>query len=156
MAKYRSLTLEELSSLEKEFIDFLVLNGITADDWVQLKATETENAALIIDQFSDVVFEGILRKAKYLEKRTKQEFATYHCLDNSIVKVAMVIENDDVADFTDPKFIEKATKTPPKNVKVYTGEKKYKTDRESEIFALLNNGCVITDGKMFKVLCLSL
>ena len=37
MVKYRALTHEELESMEKEFIDFLVLNGITGEDWEKLK-----------------------------------------------------------------------------------------------------------------------
>jgi hypothetical protein len=44
MAKYRLLTLEELKSMEKEFVDFLVLNGIPGEDWVKLKDTDPDRA----------------------------------------------------------------------------------------------------------------
>ena len=58
--KYRRLTLEELEPLENEFIDFLVVNGIIADDWRHLLAHDLEKSNQIIDAFSEVVFEGIM------------------------------------------------------------------------------------------------
>ena len=48
MTKYRRLTLEELEELQKEFVDFLVINGITAEDWVKLKDNEVDKSELII------------------------------------------------------------------------------------------------------------
>ena len=49
--KYRRLTLEELKPLENEFIDFLVVNGVIADDWEQLLANDVEKSNQIIDAF---------------------------------------------------------------------------------------------------------
>ena len=68
--KYRRLTLEELKPLENEFIDFLVVNGVIADDWEQLLANDVEKSNQIIDAFSEVVFEGIMRKTQFLEFRS--------------------------------------------------------------------------------------
>jgi len=68
--KYRRLTLEELKPLEDEFIDFLVVNGVIADDWEQLLANDVEKSNKIIDAFSEVVFEGIMRKTQFLEYRS--------------------------------------------------------------------------------------
>ena len=72
MAKnnYRRLNTEELASLEKEFIDFLVVNGITAPDWEQMKKDNPENSDQMIELFSEVVFEGIFRKTKFLKIST--------------------------------------------------------------------------------------
>ena len=51
--KYRELTTLELKELEKEFIDYLIVNGITADDWVKIKEEQQEKAEDIITLFSD-------------------------------------------------------------------------------------------------------
>lgn len=48
MAKYRLLTHEELIELEKEFIDFLILNSIVASDWMKIKNEEPEKATRFI------------------------------------------------------------------------------------------------------------
>ena len=53
--KYTRIPSDELEKLEDEFVNFLVVNGITADDWVAIKENEPMNAAEIVDQFSDVV-----------------------------------------------------------------------------------------------------
>lgn len=37
--KYRRLTAEELSGLEKEFVHYLIINGIDAQEWEKLKAS---------------------------------------------------------------------------------------------------------------------
>ena len=49
MPKYRLLTLEELQELEKEFVEYLVLNGITADDWEKIKKENPSSARHIIE-----------------------------------------------------------------------------------------------------------
>ncbi len=69
--KYRRLSTDELQELEKEFVHFLVSNGIAADDWVKLKEEENDKAEALIDTFSDVVMEKVLGKVDFLEKREK-------------------------------------------------------------------------------------
>ena len=68
MAKYRLLTAEELELFEKEFIDYLVVNGITADDWEKIKSEDQFKAEQIMALFSDVVFEKIMRQTQFLNK----------------------------------------------------------------------------------------
>src|SRR5690625_7148031 len=70
--RYRRLTLEELKELESEFTTFLVTQGIPAEEWEKMKEKEPEQCQGLIDIFSDIVFEKILGKVKYLEHREKQ------------------------------------------------------------------------------------
>lgn len=156
MAKYRLLTLDELKELENEFVNYLILNGIAADDWQKLKTEDVSRAEGIIDLFSDVVFESILRKIEYLEIRVPTEVQTFHCLSEKLVVVGMRSTKETGVDFTDPDFIKAAAVQPPDALQVYTTEKKYSQEREMELFEMLNAGCVISDGKLFKILCLSL
>ncbi|MBK9736928.1 MAG: hypothetical protein IPO92_19040 [Saprospiraceae bacterium] len=67
MVKYRLLSEIELNGLEKEFIDFLIINGITADQWSAIKLAQADKAHHLIALFSDVIFEGIIRKLLYME-----------------------------------------------------------------------------------------
>ena len=156
MAKYRLLSLEELNELEKEFVEYLVLNGITADDWVKMKSNDLERVQGIVDLFSDVVFESIMRKVKYLEYRDKKEIKTYHCLEDKLVLVALVALSDENADFTNPEYIQQAMQNPPESMKVYSTEKSYSQQREVELFHMTEAGCTIADGSLFKTLCLAL
>jgi len=154
--KYRLLTDEELSELEPEFIDFLVLNGIVADDWVKLKKEDPKAADRMITLFSDVIMEGSLRKIHFLESRSKDQLHLFRCLADKIELVGISSEGNDEVNFLDEKYIELAVANSPKNLKVYASEKTYDPTRESEVFSMLQSGCLISDGQLFKKLCLLL
>ena len=154
MPKYRLLTLEELEALEKEFVDYLVVNGIMADDWVAMKEEQPEEASKIIDLFSDVVFEGIMRKTYFLERRSPKDLHAFQCLPDKIILMGMRAGKHPNADFTKPEFIQQAMQQPPKGLEVYTLEKKYAKQRELEIFDMIQQGCQIADGNLFKSLAL--
>ena len=49
--KYHVIPVNELEKLEDDFIKFLVVNGITADDGIAIKENEPVNADKIINQF---------------------------------------------------------------------------------------------------------
>ncbi len=155
VAKYRELTSNELQSLEKEFIDYLIVNGITAEDWVRIKEKEKQKAEDIITLFSDVVMEGVLRKIQYLEFRCSQDIKTFQCLDEKIVLVGMTTTNE-LIDFTNESFFSSAAANPPDGVKVYTTEKAYNKVREEELFGMIQAGCQISDGQLFKTISMSL
>lgn len=154
--KYKRLTHEQLESLEKEFVDFLVINGIVSDDWARMKCDEPEKAERMINLFSDVVFEGILRKTDFIEWRSKTEVRAFHCLKEKIVLVGLQGEDDPNVNFLDQEFIRNTGKTKNHEIKAYTTEKPYSKNREEEIFEMLENGCVITDGKLYKAIAVSL
>ena len=70
--------------VEKEFINFLVVNGISANDWVSVKENEPLTADKIINQFSDVVWESILRSTKYLNKIENKISYFFECNSEEI------------------------------------------------------------------------
>lgn len=153
MPKYRALDLVELESLEKEFVDFLVLNGIMHDDWIKMKNEDPAAAQKMTELFSDVVWESILRKAKHLDFRSSHSIKCFQCLDEKIVLVG--IDSKDT-DMSTEKFAQMKTQDYPDDIEVYTTEKKYAKNREQEIFDMINWGCEISDGQLFKKLCLAL
>lgn len=146
--------MEELHSLEKEFVDFLVVNGIMADDWEKMKLNETSKSSEIITLFSDVILEGILRKTVFLEFRDAFTVKAFHCLTDKIILVG--IDGTEDFDFTKPENMERAIANPPKGMKVYTSEKSYNKSREKELFDMIQSGCHISDGQTYKALCLAL
>ena len=155
MAKYRALNLEELQSLEKEFVDFLVINGITADEWVKLKAEQPEEATRMTELFSDVVFEGILRKVNFLDYHSQYEVRTFQCLPEKMVLVGLKATPAEGVDFREPDFVNQAIQNPPAGLSIYTTEKAYSGSREAELFEMIQSGCQITEGQLFKALLLA-
>lgn len=140
---------------EKEFVDYLVVNGITAPEWETMKKEKSEEAIKIIGLFSDVILEVTMRKIDFLESRTCNEVRTYQCLDEKIVLMALKAKGADV-DFSSEEGMLKAMQHPPQNLEVYTSEKKYTGVREEELFAMTQQGCLVSDGELFKTLSLAL
>ena len=77
MVKYRRLSIEELEELEKEFIQFLAVNGIDAAKWQDLKQNQIEEANEFIDSFSDLVFGKSLEGVQYIEHRTASDYKIF-------------------------------------------------------------------------------
>lgn len=153
MPKYRPLTIEELKPLEKEFVDFLVLNGIAGDDWLKMKDLDPEAASEMTALFSDVVWEGILRNIKYLDFKSSESIKCFQCLPEKIIMVSLDSESLDLtsADFELIKSGEKADQA-----QVYTASKAYSKAREEELYEMLGWGCERSEGDLFKSLCLLL
>lgn len=146
--KYRLLTTEELHSLEKEFIEFLALNGITGEMWKEIKETRQSDAEEMVSLFSDVIIESNMRKVRFLIHKSPNKLYTFQCLNNEIYMAAL---HGDI-DFTNTAIIEEALKT--KQVALTTSNKKYSQEREQEIFKMIQEGCEISDGKLYKQLML--
>lgn len=128
--KYQRLSNEDLKLLENEFIEFLIINGIDADTWQNLKLDDMAKTEKILLQFSDVIWEGVLRKNSYLKKTTPDKTFLFKC-ENKIFHTKIIEkQNDD-------KF------------KITVGRKSV-TDREIEMFKLILQGCEIDKEALFE------
>ena len=152
MAKFRTLTLDELQSMEKEFVDFLALNGIPGDDWVKLKTDTPEKAEGICDSFSDVVFTKILKNCRYIERHAPKQVVSIFCDDTKMFLMGLDAPQDTSIDFTDKEQIEHLKTNPPKGLHTVKSEKEYTKEREVEIWEMLNNGFFISDQKLYMAL----
>lgn len=149
MAKYRLLSNKELKLMEKDFIEYLVVNSITADDWIKLKKNDPEKAQMIVELFSDVVLEKVLRKSQYLKKVNKDSILCFHYQSNQVVLVG-IQENI-------PGAITKLWTSQSYNIDDYElmhSEKEYKEQREIEMYRMIEKGAIISDGKLYKQLIL--
>ncbi len=152
MPKYRSLTFDELQSMEKDFVEYLVLNGITADEWQKILTEEKEKADKITSLFSDVVFEKILRKVDYILVQNKKEVLAFHCKATSMKMIGLTASKVPEADLTNADFIQHTLQNPSAGFEIINGEKPYTKQRELEIFDLTKKGGLISDGKMYAAL----
>lgn len=152
MAKYRLLTKDELKSLEKEFVEYLVVNGITADEWKRLKIEENDKAQQVTDLFSDVIMEGALRKVKFLDLYTSETVQGIQCLEDRMIMMAVKSEDESVDLLARTHFTLADVKSG--KVTVYKGQKKYDNNREQAIFEMTQKGYEVSEGKLFKELAL--
>ena len=85
MAYYNKLGQSELDQLKDDFVKFLVLNGITGDDWEKMKSDAPENAEAMLEQFSEVVYESSLRKASFLLMVEEHTVRSFQCNSDTVL-----------------------------------------------------------------------
>jgi len=151
MAKYRLLSPEELETLKKEFVDYLVLNGIVADDWKKMKSTEPEKAQKITELFSDVVFEKIMRTTTYLVRFERQKIFAFNCGQDDIELICLETSENSY-DFTTEAGISRLKNSPPKDLNIFRASKDYSQQREVEMYKMTEAGCLVEDGAWFNSL----
>lgn len=146
--KYRVLTIEELKNLEKEFIEFLASNTITASDWEKLKISDKIKAEKLIELFSDIVFDKVLVNVQLLEIDSAY-FRQYLNFKNDEVEMrGILIEN--APDFNLSQIASKndlddlLRSHPNASIKILKGIKKYSKNREEEIFDWIKKGALIS------------
>ena len=150
MTKYRLLNNEELASFEDEFVKYLVVNGISADDWKAMLEKAPDDAQKIVDVFSDVVFEKIMRTSKFLRITRKTYVQAIQCNQDKMIMVA-ISTKDESLDLT---TIDWSSITDYSPFHIHKAEKQYEMPREEEMFKLTELGYSIDDGTLFKAMIL--
>ena len=154
--KYRRLRTDELQELEKEFINFLAANQVTASDWEKIKREENDKADRLIEIFSDTVFDKVLEDVEYLEHKTPHDLKAFHFSEAQVAMNGLKIEGESSVDLTqqqDPKEMQQQLQRTGAKLKLYTAEKKYADSKKMEIFQLMESGALISrDGALFKSL----
>lgn len=150
MIKYRKLSIEELEELEKEFIQFLAVNGIDAQKWQELKSSEDDEVDALIDLFSDMVMEKSLQNIQYIEHRTPSDYKIFFYDETEAHMFGIKSQS---ANLLDENAFDKLEEHLRNNtISLIKASKLYSKSREVELFETLKNGCVVTESKLFSLL----
>jgi hypothetical protein len=95
------------------------------------------------------VWEGVLTKAEYLEHFSKNHIFLFRCFDgyvNSIVLKSLVPEVDFLTKeglqwLSDNMFTD--------TIEMKTGKKEFTEERNSSLFALIQQGAFLSDGQLY-------
>ncbi|WP_268223274.1 DUF6495 family protein [Sinomicrobium oceani] len=147
--KYRRLTKEQLEELHREFINFLATQSITAAEWEQIKSDSPAAAEEEIDIFSDLIWEGVLRKVEYLENISADQMHLFRMTDKDMKLIAIRVHNPDVDLMTTGGFEWFKKHFMTDMVDIMTATKTYSADRNKDKFELIEKGAVITKGKLY-------
>lgn len=148
--KYTRLTKEQLEELHQEFINFLATQSITADEWATLKTEKPAVAEQEIDVFSDLVWEGVLTQATYLENISSQHMYLFHLREDEMKLIAVKILNESIDITTKEGFAWLQENYSTEEVEILTANKAYSEDRNADKFALLQQGSNITKGQLYQ------
>lgn len=144
--KFRRLTNEELSGLQKEFIHFLIINGLDANAWEKIKDTDMQKADTLIDIFSDMVFEGVISKVKYLEHIGKEGLHLFKCEDD-VIKLTGIIPPR-AFDHIDEMIAH--IQKDPADFRIFHTSKTYRPSKNAEIFTMIESGALVSEGYLYE------
>lgn len=148
--KYTRLTKEQFEELHPEFINFLASQSIDKAEWDSIKENKPEVAEQELDVFSDLIWEGVLTRAEFLEHFSKNHIFLFQCYDtyvNSIVLKSLVPEVDFLTKeglqwLSDNMFTE--------TIEMKIGKKVFTEERNASIFALIQQGAILSDGQLYQ------
>jgi len=148
--KYTRLTKEQFEELHPEFINFLATQSIDKSEWDKIKAEKPEVAEQELDIFSDLIWEGVLSRAKYLEHFSKNHIFLFECFDDyvkSIILKSMAPETDFLTKdglqwLSDNMFTD--------NIEMKIGRKDFTEERNQSIFSLIQQGAFLSDGQLYQ------
>ena len=147
--KYQRLSKEQLHEMHKEFINFLASQTITAAEWEEIKKETPEVAEQELDVFSDLVWEGVLKKVSHIEHTSPQQLHLFHLKENEMQVIAVQLKNT-INLTTQEGFNWLRDNIMNDEVTFLQAKKEYSTDKNADKFALIQQGGVISEGKLFE------
>lgn len=150
--KYRLLTKEQLENLQHEFAIFLASQQIDAKEWEKINTDKPEIALEELQIFSDFVWDDVLAKVSYLEHCSAQYLNLFKCEMDTIHRIYIKIDFPAI-DLTTTNGLDwLLNNLKDDKVAIFSGSKTYNSDRNSELFKLIEQGSVITKGKLYEVI----
>ncbi len=148
--KYARLTKEQFEELNQEFINFLATQSITGDEWADIKKNKPEVAEEELDIFSDLVWEGVLSKAKYLENMSANQLFLFQVEETQMSLISLRVNNEAI-DITTPEGYAWLQKNyMDDSVEFFTSEKAFSKDKNNDIFGIIKQGAVMTKGNLYQ------
>ena len=149
MAKYSRLTKEQFEELHQEFINFLATQSITGEEWKQIKINQPEAAEEELDIFSDLIWEGVLSNAEYLENISSQQLFLFKIKKKSMKLIVVKTTNDSIDITTSEGYKWLQENFAKDEVEFFTASKEFSDDKNGDIFSLIQQGAIITKGGLF-------
>jgi hypothetical protein len=150
MMKYKRLTKEQFEELHLEFANFLATQSIDKKEWDTLKVQKPAIAEQELDVFSDLIWEGVLTNAKYLEHFSPQHLFLFHCQTDCMQSIIIKSNTNDVDFMTKNGLVWLSEHIFTHDVEVHTGRKTYSGERNAELFALIHQGAILSDGQLYE------
>ena len=79
----------------------------------------------------------------------------YYCTEDKIILAGLRVKEGAAIDFTQPDSFADWQQEQLSMINAIKSERTYTREREQEVFELLQNGCLITDDRLFNSIMLS-
>ena len=147
---YARLTKEQFKALHHEFSSFLAAHSIDKKKWDYIKSENPVLTNQKLDAFSDVVWNDVLDKIKYLEHRNDQLLFLFKCFDKKI-DLILIKQTKDCPSFFDEDHKNWLIKNiKDERVSVFQSSRDFGKNFKKEIFKLIKKGAVARDGIIYE------
>jgi len=127
----------------------LASQQIDVKEWKVIKKEKPLMADEELNIFSDVVWEDVLSKTKYLEHISENDINLFQCTSKEIIRVYIKL-NDKSRSFLKAEdfnwFINNSLND---GLDYFKASKKYTKERNLEIFQLIEMGSIISNGDLY-------
>jgi hypothetical protein len=147
--KYSRLTKEQFEALHQEFINFLSSQSITGEEWKSIKEKKPKVAEEELDIFSDLVWEGVLNKARFLENIAPQQIFLFKIGETEISLIVVKVTNDSKDITTSEGYRWLQQNFASDEVEFFTSSKEFSEDKNKDVFSLIQQGASITKGELY-------
>lgn len=148
--KYKQLTKEQFEELHEEFAQFLATQQIDATEWDIIKKDKPEIAEEELNLFSDVVWEDVLNRTKYLEHFSEQSLNLFKCDAKEILRIVVQVTKPKFDFFNNDDYQWFINNTNDDSIQFFKGTKGYDKERNIDLFDLIQKGSVICDDRLFE------
>lgn len=147
---YTRLTKEQFEALHQEFTNFLATQSIDKNEWDKLKKEKPEIAEQELDVFSDLIWEGVLKQAKYLDHFSKNHIFLFDCLNEQIESIVITVQDDSIDLMTSKGLEWLVTNLMHDAVIIQRGKKGYDKPRNEVIFDIIQQGAILSKGEFYQ------
>lgn len=135
------LSKEEMKVFDDDFKHFLIVNGVSNEEWVEMNKSNVDRATSLVELFADTVFQKVYEKMRFVEHRSDASCMVFKLNKESIELISINRKSEDVSLAT-PESIHEALVKQPELLTVFKTEKAYTKERELEVHEMISQGCV--------------
>jgi hypothetical protein len=150
--KYHRLTHEQFEAFHQEFAVFLATQGLDQSKWKEVKQNQPKKVELLLDLFSEVVWDKIVSRCEFLEFSTPDQLFLFEILEKTASVIILKVGKLKIDLKTSSGFQWVLDHIDSDQVNIYQGSRPYTSSRNDFVYHNLKKGAVQSEGKRFKAL----
>lgn len=151
MNSYRTLTYQEFDILQDDFVQFLYQEGFSRFEFRILQEEYSEFAIDLLNRYSDLAFEKVMRDVLYLEYKDKNQLIVFFCAQDHFDIFGLRTLSSNLSHLDETELSDCIKNKELGTFKTFHKKMPYKTKREYEIFDLIECGHQVVSAKNYQL-----
>lgn len=138
--------------VEDDFSNYLYDHGFNQFEWRVLQDQNSDQALSLLGEYSDQLFDRMVKDVKYLEFRSDRHLRVIECHKDYMVSIGIELPERSIIDLTNIESLKEVDPNEQYPYKCFKEKRPYNTDRDQDIFDLIESGCYVVDSFVFEQL----